>query len=284
MDPMTSRVLAERIGVSQRTASTILSLSAAPDPGKYLTEASYLRALAKVALKAGHQHDALVALAMKDPKRRQETPLPAAGEPVASAPAHARAESTGDVTTDDLQRAASTLRSIVDALGDAIVRGLRSNDLAATVGVLDKFKGLAGEFRQTVDGLEKLRQDHLELLPRSDVYAAAGRMYQVVRGMADAMTTNLLTAGNLPSWIAQAGGTFPESTAGRQTIRVGLRNFAASHFNRMADALGDMAVPVEDIEPELADELRQAMADELEHQAAALRRPKATAGATKEAM
>lgn len=283
MDAFTSRGLAERIGIGKDLAARILALPTAPDPAKFLTPEGYLRKLAKAAIKAGHQHDALAALALSVGPRRAEVPDPpepsgeAAPAPSpAQAPAHAH---DGDVTAEDLQTAGTVLRGIVEGLGQAIGKALKSKkDAADAIPLLDKFRALQGEFRQTVEQLEEIRQQHLELLPRADVYAAAGRLFQVVRGMADAWTNDLLTAGNLPSWIATAGGVFPESAQARQHVRMALRNYASSHYNQLAEALGDMAVPVEDVEPELADELRQEMAGELERQAAVLRRPRIGTG------
>jgi hypothetical protein len=271
MDQFTSRALADRIGISKGLAAQILALPGAPDPARFNNEATYLRRLARAAIKAGHSHDAIAALAMapepakakRDPPQDSPAPAPARlpeGQP------------TGDVTLDDLQASAATLRDIVSDLGKSIAKSMRGDrNPADVVALLDKFKGLQAELRQTIERLEQMRRDHLELLPRSDVYAAAGRMFQVVRGFADALIADLLTAGHLPAWIAGAGGVLPESSAATHHIQAELRTFAAGHFNRMADALGDIAVPLDDVPERLSEQCRQAMAAELERQAARLR-------------
>ena len=271
MDQFTSRALAERIGISKGLAAQILALPSAPDPARFNNEATYLRRLARAAIKAGHGHDALAALAI-DPepaKAKRDPPQDASARPPARPP---DTPPPGDVTIDDLQASAAILRDIVADLGKSIARSMRGDrNPTDVVALLDKFKGLQAELRQTFDRLEQMRRDHLELLPRSDVYAAAGRMFQVVRGFSDALLADLLTADHLPAWIAGAGGVLPESSAATHHLQAELRNFAASHFNRMADALGDIAVPLDDVPERLSGQCRLEMAAELERQAARLR-------------
>ena len=181
---------------------------------------------------------------------------------------------------DDLQESAAVLRGVVKALGETLARLLRTDDVASAIPLLDKFKGLQAEFRQTAQRLEELRAERMLVFPRADVHAAAGQMFQTVRAFADALATDLLDNGALPAWVAGAGGVFPDSRQAMEFVRAEVRAFSAKRYIAMADALGNLACPVEDAPHDLRVECCLAMAAELERTAAKLREHAVNAGAS----
>lgn len=278
MEALSSAALAEKAGISTGLAKTLLKMPGAPDPAKFNTEASYLRRLARAAIAAGHRQASLQALTMKPSGGRPEASPPPTDE--SHTPERAREPSDGSaVDMDDLQESATVLRGVVKALGESLSGYLKAGDAASALPLLDKFKGLQAEFRQTAQRLEELRAERLLVLPRAEVYAAAGQMFQTVRAFADALATDLLDNGALPAWVAGAGGVFPDSRQAMEFVRAEVRAFCAKRYIAMADALGNLACPAEGAPPELKAECCLAMAAELEKTAAKLREQAVKAGA-----
>jgi|GEM_PF-6911795 len=276
MERLSSRELARRVGISKELAADILALPSAPDPAKFRNEQTYLRRLARIAIIAGHRHQALQVLSVRDSER------PAGStEGVARAPAGAPDTASGsDVDMDDLQESAAVLRGVVKALGSTLARLLDANDAASALPLLDKFKGLQAEFRQTAQRLEELRAERLQVLPRTEVYAAAGQLFQTVRSFCDALSGDLMDNGALPAWVQGAGGVFPDSRQAVEFVRSEIRAFAARRFNGMADALSSLACPVEDAAPAPKADCCLAMAAELEMVAKTLRERAVAANGT----
>lgn len=275
MQKPSCRDLAEAMGISKSLAAEILALPAAPDPSKFINEASYLKKLARCAIKAGHTDAALQRLALggKRPAPPEPSPDPpdAPQRPARAPAAPAEGEPGNDVTADDLGSAAATLRDLVVGIGADLADAVRTKRYGDVAGLLNQFRALSQEFRQTVERLEGLRRERLEHLPRTEVYAAAGQMFQVMRAFGDAIMGDLLNAGNLPAWIAARGGKFPDDLESVVSIRGTMREWAVAHFNRLADTLQDCAVPLEDVSPDIAEQCMVEMADELEKAASGLR-------------
>lgn len=280
MDRFSSRQLAKAMGISHELARQLLNLRGAPDPERFTNPETYFKRLAKLGFRAGHTHPVIEKYAVGRKKTAQPPSLSPEEEMLdaddlessrAPVPAPRRVGSSQDVDMDDLQQSAQTLRGVVQALGTTLEGMLRDGDVGSTIPILDKFKGLQAEFRQSAQRLEELRAERLLVLPRQDVYAAAGRFFQAVRAFGDSLTTELLDNGALPAWISAAGGVFPDSRQAIETVRGLIKAFAAERFNQMADALGNLACPLEDTRPELRADCCVEMAAELERVAKSLR-------------
>lgn len=278
MENYSCRSLAEAMGISKSLAAEILALPKAPDAAKFTTPATYFRKLARAAMRAGHEDPALSRWALGgkplrvDSKAPEVSTVPAPQKEAArAAPEPSEPPGVADVTAADLGSAAATLRDLVVGMGADLAQAVRSKNYGEVVGLLNQFRALSQEFRQTVERLEELRRQRLEHLPRTEVYAAAGQMFQVMRAFGDAIMGDLLSAGNMPAWIAANGGRFPESLDAVVAIRGTMREWAVAHFNRLADTLQDCAVPVDDVSPEVSEECMVEMAAELDRAAADLR-------------
>lgn len=259
MEPMTQRDVAEAIGISLGLANQILNLPSAPSPEKFRSRSSYLRRLCRAALKAGHQHDAIL--------RGSNAPAKPATHLQPEPPAADISPASSSCDLADYTSSLANLRRTVNALGAHIAAGDPSRPEMQPI--LDRFAKLQQELRQSERHYIELQQAYAAIYPREDAQRAAIGIYMALRGALDMLISRLADPVHLQSWIVDAGGTVPgDSRAFQHRIRQQIYDLVAEQINQMADALAAAAVP----EGMPADIPRESMIAELTRTMEALRR------------
>ena len=263
---MTVRELAEALDVSVGTAQKIMQLPRFPDRERFKTEASFLRKVARLALK----HDIAAGRITQLASRRKRASAPAGGrdsatESVPSKPGDAKIAS--DLFSFD--ESLRALRSTVMTLGQHMSR-LRPDD-PLLLPVSDRYQKLQGELRQS----ERQRMDLQERLgaifARDDVYRSTSRLWIAFRATIDLIVTQLAEGPNLPTWIEETGGKLgADRRKFSALVRDRCYRLTSGAVNELADALADSTLPVE-LPAGASRECRESMAAELERVAAKLR-------------
>lgn len=271
MDKPTVRDLGEWLGISTGLAGNMLAAAWAPDPAKFARRDKYLFRLCQSALRNGHKAPELMRY-LADAKRAQagaratdSKPETEPAEPQPQ-PAATKQQTPSQATPDNsFQAIESGLRvchALINGIGGAMVGDLRDRNVEGAALASRDFIKVLAELRQTTTKLEELRIARAELLPRSEVIAAASGLWVELRAFGDCLIGQLTNPGNLPAWVHEAGGNLPDTRETRALMRDRIQRLVEDRFNAMAAALVSSATPGE-YSAAVFTECRSAMVEEL---------------------
>jgi len=285
MTPLTTNDIETAFGVSHGTAVKLRKLVSAAEFGRLRSVRSALKKVAKRGIKSDICADQLTSwMAENDrkggraratPRRRASRRQPKTATVAENGtPEHTSADSGEAANAQTpihppedesrmFERAAATCRRVTVVVGEMLEHAVQHRDIPKLLTLTDRFQKLQAELRQTEGKLLEVQRERAEMWPRDDVIAACADQWAVMRSFGDALIGELVTVGNLPCWIDEVGGSFPDTRAARETLQGRIRGLVEPRFNALADSLADCAVPLPDLLPAIAAECRKRMADEL---------------------